>query len=84
MKYKILNIQYIVFSFLFLNSCNINSSELTTDERKIADSLYRIESRKNVQYLDSICDSVYHDEYPKMVDSMKEIRMSEIKDLIDQ
>ncbi|MEZ4907617.1 MAG: hypothetical protein R2771_08280 [Saprospiraceae bacterium] len=83
MKCKILSI-IITSLFFIITSCDSNHTELDNEERKMADSLYKVRAKENVSYLDSICDSVYNAEYPTMVDSIRILRMKEIDALISE
>lgn len=78
---------FFVLLFLFLISfiaCSNEENSLTDEEFRVADSLFRIREPELQTKLDSVCDSVYKAQYPKMVDSIKKIRMKEISDLIQE
>lgn len=78
---------FFILIFLILisfNGCSNEENNLTDEEFRVADSLFRIREPELQTKLDSVCDSVYKVQYPKMVDSIKKIRMKEISDLIEE
>jgi len=74
----------IILFFISILACSNEENNLTDEEFKVADSLFRIKEPELQSKLDSVCDSVYKAQYPKMVDSIKKIRMKEISDLIQE
>lgn len=74
----------IILFFISILACSNEENNLTDEEFRVADSLFRIKEPELQSKLDSVCDSVYKAQYPKMVDSIKKIRMKEISDLIDE
>lgn len=74
----------IILFFISILACSNEENNLTDEEFRVADSLFRIKEPELQSKLDSVCDSVYKAQYPKMVDSIKKIRMKEISDLIQE
>jgi len=74
----------IILFFISILACSNEENNLTDEEFRVADSLFRIKEPELQSKLDSVCDSVYKEQYPKMVDSIKKIRMKEISDLIQE
>ena len=60
-----------------------NDPDLTPTERRMADSIFRVRSNEIVPRFDSICDSVYNQSYPVIVDSLKKVRQEEIIKLLE-
>jgi hypothetical protein len=75
---------FIFLIFISFYGCSNEENNLTDEEFRVADSLFRIREPELQTKLDSVCDSVYKIKYPKMVDSIKKIRMKEISDLIEE
>jgi len=53
------------------------------DNKKIADSLFRVNRDTLQKSFTDVCDSVYKIHYDRAVDSIKQLRIDGIKGLID-
>lgn len=78
-----LNGLILFFAFLF-SSCEPEIPNLTSAERKMADSLYRNEMRVFRKNLDSLCLAKKDSLLPIYVDSMKKERIIEIEKQLER
>ncbi|MGE5354767.1 MAG: hypothetical protein ACM3PT_00880 [Deltaproteobacteria bacterium] len=79
-RFYLLLIIFLIIHIIL--SCSGDEKPLTSEELKVADSIYRTQEAKLLPSLDTICDSVYKKNYPKMLDSIKKLRSEEVIKLL--
>lgn len=76
--YRMRSIVFFALSFLVLTGCTDNPPlSLSPEDRTLMDTLYSREVRVLRPRLDSLCDSLFAAEVPKVVDSLLNIRRQE-------
>jgi len=65
-------------------SCEDSGRPLTRAERAILDSLYRLETKRLDQKLDSLCKSRWDSLYARMFDSIMQRRIQERQQLMER
>ncbi len=84
MIFKFKNLFFLVF-VLLIASCfpQEERTSLTKKERKILDSLYAVELKSLKKSLHEECLSLQDSLYPKYVDSILELRLIEVEQIIN-
>lgn len=87
---KILHLSIKILSFLgllsllFMSSCVEESKFLTPKERKYADSIILVKTKVLRVELDSVCDADFEKNVSAIVDSLLEVRIKEMKEILGQ
>ena len=74
----------VILSLFLITSCGDYAAlEAIDDNKKIADSLFRVKKDTLKKSFKGVCDSVYKVHYERAVDSIKQLRIEGIQGLID-
>lgn len=77
-----MKIVFLIFFLLFF-SCSAIDEPLNKEERKLVDSLYRSHLVAINDSLDSLCLEKYENLLQHYIDSIREVRLTEINELLD-
>ena len=69
---------------MVLLSCETPEHNFSAEERKIIDSLFRIQKDSIDSIMELECDTIYYDFYHLKVDSIKALRQKEIRDILSK
>lgn len=73
---------YVLLATVLLSACGIEEGGLSPEERYTVDTLYVKELNTFRAKLDSVCKARNDTMYVRAVDSIKSVRMNEIRDLL--
>lgn len=73
---------FMVSSVLMVNACTEEIPELSQENRIMADSIVREESKLLIKEIDSLCALVYKENFDRAVDSISKVRLKEIEKYI--
>lgn len=74
---------FLILGIICLSSCGDYATlELIDENKKLADSLFRVNRDSLYKTFDTDCDSIYPMIFNRAVDSIKIIQLEKIKELI--
>ncbi|WP_235292733.1 hypothetical protein [Portibacter lacus] len=65
-----------------VNGCTEEVPELSSANRILADSIYRVEAKLVIKEVDSLCALVYKENFDQAIDSISKVRLKEIEKYI--
>lgn len=75
---------FLIVISLVLFSCETPEHVFTVEQLKIIDSLYKLQEDTITYQMDRVCDTLYWENFPKKVDSIKLLRQKEILEILSK